>query len=180
MYNASLLTTGHFYRPSCERVLRAQLKETRVEKVHYRWHYDNRGIAPLFDFFSPTGESWSLPYFFPCLFVATRPTYEEFLFFFFSFFQRKNSVWQLEFRGLETNLTWHVIRDIRHLDVLKIVEKRMYATRVWRVSRFWIIYILIFENEYKSWKSEKCIMIFFVFDKRITLALKIVFRLKYS
>lgn len=32
MYNASLLTTGHFYRPPCELVLRAQLKETRVEK----------------------------------------------------------------------------------------------------------------------------------------------------
>lgn len=52
MYNASLLTTGHFYRPPCERVLRAQLKETRVEKVHYRWHYGNRRVA-LFSFFLP-------------------------------------------------------------------------------------------------------------------------------
>lgn len=135
MYNASLLTTGHFYRPSCERVLRAQLKETRVEKVHYRWHYDNRGIAPLFDFFSPTGVVVTA-IFFSCFFVATRPTYEEFLFFFF-IFQRKNSVWQeTRFRGLETNLTRHVIRDIRRFERFKkIVEKRTYVCN-WYLTSF--------------------------------------------
>lgn len=94
MYNASLLTTGHFYRPPCERVLRAQLKETRVKKVHYRWHYGNRGIA-LFSLLPfPAGVAAN------AIFSAgTSPPTRNF------FFQRKSSVWR-EASFVDWRPTW--------------------------------------------------------------------------